>query len=668
MEGFWNNPTSIHHNWGGGLPEDGALSPLGDALLRQELAGLPRDGQGASLIPTAQSTATVKSEIKDYPAHRGAVVHLSDGLLSGVFVWQEGDHSYEVSNDPGEGVFLSSNSDPEALTGAWERYGFREDGVTPEMFSAVGDGVTDDTIAFENMVMAINAFKIRRLILNPGAEYRIGRQEFTGADDGRAYGSVPMMSFIGFERFELVGNGATVKLNDGMRYGSFDPVSGESYTPSSMPFTNWGYAAVIGWTLRIEDSKNVKISNLTIDGNMDNLVVGGAWGDTGIQLRAVGVALINVTAVELDKVRSINNGLDGLYIHGSSSDTLYPDRLDGIHVKDCVFDLNGRQGCSITGGSGITFDNCVFSNTGTGVVSSAPKAGIDLEPNRGNFCSNIRISGCLFENNDNTGLISDSGAPRSRNLVVEDCEFWSFTNDAIWLLIDDVLIRNCKIHGSITSISNSARVENCLIDNATHPIHGESVGRAFLLQNGGGKWTDCSFRTYNDLKLLNLSTPTEFNNCTFTYGGGVNMRGDRDWVAAFPMATLTNCSFYDDLPEENTHDYWWSTANSTRIKSGTRFFGTSTRWGNWNPLDGFTGRRGNPAVTIPDTLRSARLYTVRGTDYLEISTGLSAPSGGEHRRGNQVINRNPSPGAYAGWVCVQSGSPGVWKGYGLIEE
>lgn len=35
--------------------------------------------------------------------------------------------------------------------------------------------------------------------------------------------------------------------------------------------------------------------------------------------------------------------------------------------------------------------------------------------------------------------------------------------------------------------------------------------------------------------------------------------------------------------------------------------------------------------------------------------------------GEVVYNTNPIPGGYLGWVCVASGTPGTWKGFGLIQ-
>lgn len=48
--------------------------------------------------------------------------------------------------------------------------------------------------------------------------------------------------------------------------------------------------------------------------------------------------------------------------------------------------------------------------------------------------------------------------------------------------------------------------------------------------------------------------------------------------------------------------------------------------------------------------------------------GTAAPTaGGPYDVGDQVYNTAPAAGGFVGWVCIAAGSPGTWKGYGLIE-
>lgn len=44
------------------------------------------------------------------------------------------------------------------------------------------------------------------------------------------------------------------------------------------------------------------------------------------------------------------------------------------------------------------------------------------------------------------------------------------------------------------------------------------------------------------------------------------------------------------------------------------------------------------------------------------------PNSGSYTQGDTIWNSNPTPGNIMGWVCVKSGSPGVWKSFGNISN
>jgi hypothetical protein len=53
---------------------------------------------------------------------------------------------------------------------------------------------------------------------------------------------------------------------------------------------------------------------------------------------------------------------------------------------------------------------------------------------------------------------------------------------------------------------------------------------------------------------------------------------------------------------------------------------------------------------------------------IRVVTGIAAPDKGLWHVGDRVFNAEPTAGGWSGWVCVTSGDPGVWKGFGLIES
>lgn len=48
------------------------------------------------------------------------------------------------------------------------------------------------------------------------------------------------------------------------------------------------------------------------------------------------------------------------------------------------------------------------------------------------------------------------------------------------------------------------------------------------------------------------------------------------------------------------------------------------------------------------------------------ATGIKAPTTGDYQRGDIVWNSDPRETGYIGWVCIRSGNPGIWRGFGQI--
>jgi len=61
------------------------------------------------------------------------------------------------------------------------------------------------------------------------------------------------------------------------------------------------------------------------------------------------------------------------------------------------------------------------------------------------------------------------------------------------------------------------------------------------------------------------------------------------------------------------------------------------------------------------------LITDRNMKMRNTTWGTSIPTTGSYRVGDIVNNAYPSNGEYIGWVCTGVGTPGTWKGFGLIQ-
>ena len=313
-----------------------------------------------------------------------------------------------------------------AATPAWSAAA----SFTPEQFGARGDGVTNDTEAFTRMAAAVSARGGGEIVLRK-ATYIVGRQmKGMAARTGYAFEPAPILDFVGLRGALLIrGNGARLKCADGLRYGTFHPVSGAK-TRNPMPYTQGGELATpYRWMIRAENcSGPVEISDLELDGNLKRLQIGGQYGDTGWQIPAGGIFLHNNSGSEkIARVYSHHHAQDGIQIDGV-------DRSRGSTAASILEDVrceyNARQGVSLVGGRGYSFSRCKFNHTGKAGLASAPGAGVDIEAEQGKKVRDISFSNCEFSNNTGAGLVADSGDSEGASFT--GCTFVGTTNWSAW--------------------------------------------------------------------------------------------------------------------------------------------------------------------------------------------------------------------------------------------
>lgn len=63
-----------------------------------------------------------------------------------------------------------------------------------------------------------------------------------------------------------------------------------------------------------------------------------------------------------------------------------------------------------------------------------------------------------------------------------------------------------------------------------------------------------------------------------------------------------------------------------------------------------------------------KMYLASGTGWRVERQDTAAPKTGSWKVADKVYNTAPTAGGYEGWICVADGTPGVWKGFGLIQS
>lgn len=155
--------------------------------------------------------------------------------------------------------------------------------------------------------------------------------------------------------------------------------------------------------IRVHDVEGVKITGGTILGEKkEHTGTGGEWG--------MGIDIQSSSNVEILNVQINDCWGDGIYIGGARISK-------NIIVDNVTCDGNRRQGISIVYADKVVVKNSIMSNT----RGTAPQAGIDVEPNVGQYVSNIKVFDCKFLNNTGPGFFVFAGTGKVSDVMIRDC-------------------------------------------------------------------------------------------------------------------------------------------------------------------------------------------------------------------------------------------------------
>lgn len=501
--------------------------------------------------------------------------------------------------------------------------------VRPEQFGAVGDGVHDDTDAFSASAKQISANGGGTFELTAGKTYRVGRQYH---EDGQYpyYKTAPMFWLDSSKKVALwvviEGNGAIVKLNDGLRIGSFDKNSGEPYIPKEAVFTDGGYVAQPGTVFKIIGYSSVEIRNVTIDGNISKLITGGKYGDAGFQCQANGIHLHTCDRIRIDNVISSHCGSDGIMLAYYYLNDQSPPQ--DWAISNSRFEYNARQGMSVVGGKGLTVTNCKFNHTGRERFSSNPKAGVDIEAEN-SVIRNLSFVSCDFVNNKGCAMVADTGD--SSDVTFTNCLFWGTDNYSIWPAKFRFRFYGCKIFGGPIHFAGSPDPElanqfyNCHFED----FDGEYEGKTYTSyrENGliyrGAKnllMDGCTF-VANKCRGPMLNGPgAVIRNCDF-YLNQVDY--SNDMICRITSAHIENTRFHEKFGPSGRK--YFIQISDTSVGSGVYVDGPQCAWGG---IGGGIGLIKNSVhASLQDTTTQGSWKTAYGEDGYDISSsGKRLPS------------------------------------------
>lgn len=365
--------------------------------------------------------------------------------------------------------------------------------------------------AFVNAASAINATGGGRLIVpkkKDGTPWLVGKQTINPSpnpsepyyqNDGPAMDLQNCSGVI----IDLYGE---IKLNDGLRFGSFDPLTGVA---SGSIQTGGEYAAQIGHVLNVESCSNVQINNFNADGNLSNLIIGGKFGDTGWQTQSIGLRIFNSRNVICNNPITHHFAMDGIYTGSSPSNGYLNAHIILNNPKSYG---NGRQGHSHTGGVDLALINPEYFDTGKDGLFSLPGAGLDIETN-GGIVSGVTIINPRIYNNTGSGLLALNPNDTSNIRVYGGVLAASGASRALWDQVGMTLF-DVDVRGSIATTADLTRFINCKLNDLpydTYPTPTENI-----IENVAGlcRFDNCEIDYYGNGEPFIQGG--ELYNCKYT--------------------------------------------------------------------------------------------------------------------------------------------------------
>lgn len=261
------------------------------------------------------------------------------------------------------------------------------------------------------------------------------------------------------------------------------------------------------------------------------------------------ISLLSCSNVYLSGLLLRNSGGDGIYL-GTGSQHI-PCR--NVVVDNIVSDGHHRQGMSVICAENLYILNSKFCNTS----GTAPACGLDIEPNSPEeVIRNVQIDNCIFEGNDNCGLLIHLQPFRQpSSITVSNCQAVGNKNCALSVYSmpeletagGTIRFRNCDFfcYDDVVAVLNNqhtngqqVRFENCLFDNMASQNPEVLIFNNGQLSSDAGavEFEDCTFLT-RDKKVFRFigEKPYKIGNDitgTVTVCDNLNPGHALDWTDA----------------------------------------------------------------------------------------------------------------------------------------
>ena len=407
-------------------------------------------------------------------------------------------------------------------------------------FGAIGDGIQNATESFQKASLYLQTHG-GTLIIDPGT-YIVGKQKLSGIyGAGSSYLAEPIINIKNAQKPILIsGYKASLLAANGLKYGSFNPVTGEKDSIRTEGNRSDYYASAYIF-INIEDCLSISIKGINLNGNSGKLNIGPQFDKEGNQLMATGIRVYNNKQVNIEDCNIHHCALDAIIVGWTglvSIDPIYPHTIKNVKAT-----FNGRQALSWVGGNNLTVINSEFSSTGKALnngvpVIGLPSAGIDIEI-ESSIIKNGNFIDCLVFNNAGYGL--SSLGHDTYNINFRKVTFIGTTNYAAVPKSQYFSFDSCTFIGSVSGIfgspdkSKANSFKNCLFSmNKERSPNGKVFGEYCAFYDGQNVIFDnCKFDAADRQLPVFNKKELEFINCKFIQNSNHNFRA----IATFKGTT-----------------------------------------------------------------------------------------------------------------------------------
>lgn len=406
--------------------------------------------------------------------------------------------------------------------------------VYPEWFGAKGDGITDDTIAFQYVVDSFS----------DGLSLKLSNKVYV----------INELNISNCSNIEIAGYTAGYLRSDSL------------VSPTSKNITILKSSILCPYVIKISDEqesklgKGITIKNLAIDGN--NKATIGINASFAVNIENVNIANCVQDGIELaqytfpviiDKCFCSRNGRHGISCVGKYSTVFY------IKNTECAF--NQGYGIYINNGSCISVENCIIESNHTG--------GLRIEKtNDSTYLNSLFFANLYFENN---GLLTSDNewyqgnhtlyitsndinpliiGNKIENIVFNNCVFYkpsSVSVDDMWIIegVANIKFNNCS----------SAKSFETQLDATKNYINTDSIYKQLDLTRGVSSYNGGQVAfpetpiLSNKTNVLDryLESTIPYENIQLGYNGNYFTLGDKSYIRHTIIGNISIYSGYIEV-------------------------------------------------------------------------------------------------------------------------